>query len=39
MRCSTGNFAVTNDTKEDLKLQQAFGSQVVDVLEATAENA
>lgn len=36
--CLTGNFKVTNDTREDLKLQQAFRSQVVDVLEAAAEN-
>ena len=37
--CFTGNFVVTNNTKEDLKLQQAFRSQVVNVLKATAENA
>jgi hypothetical protein len=36
--CLMGNFKVTNDTREDLKLQQAFRSQVVDVLEAAAEN-
>lgn len=36
--CLTGQFGVINDTKEDLKLQQAFRGQVVDVLEAAAEN-
>jgi hypothetical protein len=35
---SHGKFQGTNDTREDLKLQQAFRSQVVDVLEAAAEN-
>ncbi|KAH8672049.1 hypothetical protein BGZ60DRAFT_504986 [Tricladium varicosporioides] len=38
VRCLTGQFDVSNDTKEDLKLQQAFRSQVVDVLEAAAEH-
>jgi hypothetical protein len=31
-----GQFDVLSDTKEDLKLQQAFRSQVVDILEAAA---
>ncbi|KAF2248889.1 hypothetical protein BU26DRAFT_308653 [Trematosphaeria pertusa] len=31
--CLTGEFGVQNDTREDLKLQQAFRTQVVDVLE------
>ena len=38
LKCLTGDFGVTNDTKEDLKLQQAFRSQVVDVLKRAAEN-
>lgn len=33
IKCLTSNFDVTDDTKEDLKLQQAFRTQVVDVLE------
>ncbi|KAL9102753.1 MAG: hypothetical protein Q9187_009086, partial [Circinaria calcarea] len=38
LKCLTGDFCVTNDTREDLKLQQAFRSQVVDVLKRAAEN-
>lgn len=38
LKCLTGDFGVTNDTKEDLKLQQAFRSQVVDVLKRATEN-
>ncbi|KAF2866395.1 hypothetical protein BDV95DRAFT_584646 [Massariosphaeria phaeospora] len=34
--CLTGQFGVTNDTREDLKLQQAFRTQVVDVLDRVA---
>ncbi|KAF2806413.1 uncharacterized protein BDZ99DRAFT_523862 [Mytilinidion resinicola] len=30
--CLTGEFGIQNDTKEDLKLQQAFHVQVVEVL-------
>ena len=37
IKCLTGNFGVENDTKEDLKLQQAFRAQVVDVLETAAK--
>ena len=37
LQCLNGEFFVTDDTKEDLKLQQAFRSQVVDVLERAAE--
>ena len=37
LTCLQGAFEVDNDTKEDLKLQQAFRAQVVDVLEKTAE--
>lgn len=32
LKCISGAFAVTNDTKEDLMLQQAFRLQVVEVL-------
>ena len=32
LKCISGNFGVTDDTKEDLKLQQAFRLQVVEVL-------
>ncbi|KAF1993521.1 hypothetical protein P154DRAFT_582720 [Amniculicola lignicola CBS 123094] len=34
--CLTGQFGVQNDTREELKLQQAFRTQVVDVLERVA---
>jgi hypothetical protein len=37
-QCLNGQFDVTNDTKYDLKLQQIFRNQVVDILEA-ATNA
>lgn len=36
LKCLTGDFDVENDTKEDLKLQQAFQQQVVDVIEMAA---
>lgn len=36
LKCLTGYFGVENDTKEDLKLQQAFQQQVVDVIEMAA---
>ncbi|CAF9915118.1 MAG: hypothetical protein ALECFALPRED_009985 [Alectoria fallacina] len=32
LKCISGDFGVTNDTREDLKLQQAFRLQVVEVL-------
>lgn len=38
LSCLNGNFNVENDTKEDLKLQQAFRAQVVEVLQRAAEN-
>ncbi|KAK0663815.1 hypothetical protein DIS24_g857 [Lasiodiplodia hormozganensis] len=38
LKCLTADFGVRNDTKEDLKLQQAFRLQVVDVLEKTANS-
>lgn len=36
VKCLKGEFDVSNDTKEDLKLQQAFRAQVVEVLEKAA---
>jgi hypothetical protein len=36
--CLTGDFEVTDDTKEDRLLQQAFRSKVVAVLEAAAHS-
>jgi hypothetical protein len=38
LKCLSGDFGVTDDTKDDLKLQQAFRNQVVDVLERAAAN-
>ncbi|OMP87512.1 hypothetical protein BK809_0007599 [Diplodia seriata] len=35
MKCLSTDFGVRDDTKGDLKLQQAFRTQVVDVLEKT----
>ncbi|CEF83668.1 unnamed protein product [Fusarium graminearum] len=37
LKCLRGNFEVDNDTKEDTKLQVAFRSQVVDILEKIAD--
>ena len=37
LKCISGAFGVFNDTKEDLKLQQAFRLQVVDVLRKIVE--
>lgn len=39
VKCLAGSFRVTNDTKEDPKLQQAFGSEVVEVSQKAAEYA
>ncbi|KAI9773189.1 MAG: hypothetical protein M1840_008310 [Geoglossum simile] len=36
LNCLTGQFDIKDDTKEDLKLQQAFRTQVVEVLEMAA---
>ena len=36
LTCLTGEFGVQNDTRDDLKLQQAFRTHVVDVLEKSA---
>ncbi|PGH11095.1 hypothetical protein AJ80_07283 [Polytolypa hystricis UAMH7299] len=33
VKCLSGHFAVVDDTREDLKLQQTFRAEVVDVLE------
>ncbi|MCJ1327910.1 hypothetical protein MMC10_004585 [Thelotrema lepadinum] len=38
IKCLTGDFDCRDDTKEDLKLQQAFRSQVVEVLERLANS-
>lgn len=38
LKCLTGDFGVVDDTKEDLKLQQAFRNQVVEVLERATAN-
>lgn len=38
VRCLNGNFDVKDDTKEDLKLQQAFRTLVVNVLERAGLN-
>lgn len=37
LRCLRGDFDVTNDTREELKLQEAFRSQIVDVLEKISD--
>lgn len=38
IRCLTGRFDVENDNSEDLKLQEAFREQVLDVLDCAAES-
>ncbi|PVH93642.1 hypothetical protein DM02DRAFT_676715 [Periconia macrospinosa] len=38
VRCLTGRFDVENDNREELKLQQAFRAQVLDVLDRAAES-
>ena len=38
LKCLLGKFEVSDDTKEDLKLQLAFRTQVVDVLETAANS-
>ncbi|KAL2846887.1 hypothetical protein BJY01DRAFT_213151 [Aspergillus pseudoustus] len=38
LRCLTGGFGVEEDTKEDLRLQQAFRHTVIDVLEMAASS-
>lgn len=37
LKCISGDFGITDDTKEDLKLQQAFRLQVVEVLRKIVE--
>ena len=37
LQCLNSDFGIMEDTREDLKLQQAFRSQVVGVLERAAE--
>lgn len=38
VKCLNSDFGVTDDTREDLNLQQAFRAQVIDVLERAAES-
>ncbi|KAK0372059.1 hypothetical protein CLIM01_10584 [Colletotrichum limetticola] len=38
IRCLKGDFGVVDDTKEDLKLQQAFRGYVVDLLQKSADS-
>ncbi|KAL4902357.1 hypothetical protein BDW74DRAFT_186888 [Aspergillus multicolor] len=38
LRCLTGDFRVEDDTREDIKLQQAFRHQVLDVIEVAANS-
>jgi len=38
LKCLTGDFDVSDDNREDLKLQQAFRTQVVDVFETAANS-
>ncbi|KAK2763148.1 hypothetical protein FQN54_009784 [Arachnomyces sp. PD_36] len=38
LKCLSGDFGVEDDSKEDLKLQQAFRHQVVDVIEMAANH-
>ena len=38
LKCLSGEFGVEDDTREDLRLQQAFRTQVVDMLERAAES-
>ena len=37
LKCLTGNFGVVDDNREDLKLQQAFRTQVLEPLQKIAE--
>jgi len=36
--CLTGDFVVTHDTKDDLKLQRVFRETVISVLEKAAQS-
>jgi hypothetical protein len=38
IKCLTGDFDVKDDNKEDLKLQQAFRLDVVEVLQRAADS-
>lgn len=38
LKCLEGSFENDGDTKEDLKLQTAFGAQAVDLLQRAAKN-
>lgn len=37
LKCLRGDFGVIHETKEDLRLQEAFRSQVVEVLEKISD--
>lgn len=38
LKCLNGDFGVDDDTREDMKLQQAFRHQVLDVIEQAANS-
>ncbi|KAF7537353.1 hypothetical protein G7054_g3859 [Neopestalotiopsis clavispora] len=38
LKCLTGDFGVNDNTKEDIKLQQAFRAQVIDVLQVAKDS-
>lgn len=38
LKCLNGDFGVEDDTREDMKLQQAFRHQVLDVIEQAANS-
>ncbi|KAF2813270.1 uncharacterized protein BDZ99DRAFT_486568 [Mytilinidion resinicola] len=38
LKCLCNDFGVVNDTKDDMKLQQAFRTNVIDVLSRAADN-
>ncbi|KAK2745079.1 hypothetical protein CKAH01_18296 [Colletotrichum kahawae] len=38
LKCLKGDFKIVDDTKEDLKLQQAFRANVVDLLQRSADS-
>ena len=38
VKCLTGNFGIKDDSKEDIKLQQAFITPVIDVLDRALTN-
>ena len=38
VKCLTGDFGIKYDSKEDIKLQQAFRTQIVNVLDRALAN-